>query len=291
MNKIGGVLLAGGLGSRLFPNTKTTNKHLLPIYDKPMIFYSLSILLLAGIRNITIVCNPKDEFLYRKLLGDGNQFGVEIIYSLQESPQGIPHAVSVALETKLYEKFMLVLGDNFLYGRDFFRNLLPTLNEDFKPKIFYQQVKNPELFGVIKWKDNALQDIVEKPTKYISNDAVIGIYLFDEKFRHYFNNLKKSNRNEYEITDLIKQYKINDIEAEYIGRGTAWFDMGSNDDFFNCSHFVKTIQDRQGLLVCSPYEIAYRHGWIDESSIEESIRNYTNSEYSISLLKSLNIKI
>ena len=287
MSNLGGVLLAGGYGTRLFPNTKVVNKHLLPIYDKPMIYYSLSILMLSGIREITLVCNPKDEVFYKDLLGNGESLGININYSLQDSPEGIPHAINTALDINAFDRFMVVLGDNFLYGRDFFNNLESNFISSNKPSIYYQKVRNPELFGVIKWDEDNISDIIEKPSQYISSDAVIGVYIFDANFKNHFQKLQKSERHEFEIVDLIKDYKLENIDSHFVGRGTAWFDMGSNDDFFNCSQFVKTIQDRQGLLLCSPHEIAFRKGWIGIEQITSSIGKYKNSEYALTLERTL----
>ena len=285
----GGILLAGGRGTRLYPNTKITNKHLMPIYDKPMIYYSLSIFLLAEIKDITIVCNPEDEDLFKKILGTGDEFGINIRYSKQESPNGIPDAINTALTLSNYDRFMVVLGDNFLYGREFFNTLKTTFYDTDEISIYYQKVRNPELYGVIKWKENIPEDVVEKPKSFISNDAVIGIYIFDKMFKEHFKKVKKSKRNEFEIVDIIKLYDLKKTIANYIGRGTAWFDMGSSDDFFNSSQFVKTIQDRQGLLVCSPHEIAYRNGWIDLDQLRKYLDNNSESEYASNLNRSLGI--
>ena len=164
-----GIILAGGVGSRLFPTTRCVSKHLLPIYDKPMIYYSLSILMLSGIRKITLVCNPKDEVFYKDLLGSGESLGININYSLQDSPEGIPHAINTALDINAFDRFMVVLGDNFLYGRDFFNNLESNFLSSNKPSIYYQNVRNPELFGVIKWAEDNISDIIEKPSEFISS--------------------------------------------------------------------------------------------------------------------------
>ena len=180
--KTGGILLAGGRGTRLYPNTKIINKHLLPIFDKPMIYYSLSILLLAKIKDITLICNPEDEMDYRNLLGNGEELGVNINYSLQDSPEGIPHAINTALEVSDYDRFMTVLGDNFLYGREFFNSLENNFYKSEDISIYYQKVRNPELYGVIKWDGNVIEDLVEKPANFLSNDAVIGLYIFDSNF-------------------------------------------------------------------------------------------------------------
>lgn len=287
MNKFGGILLAGGTGSRLFPNTIVSNKHLLPIYDKPMIYYSLSILLLSGIRDITIVCNSKDLDSFNLLLGNGEDLGIEITYSVQDSPDGIPDAINTAQSVKNYKRFMIVLGDNFLYGREFFSSLKNTIYNLDSNIFFYQKVKNPENFGIVKWNENSIVDVIEKPSEYISNDAIIGLYVFDNTFSEKFYTLKKSERGEYEIVDIIKEYGLSSFNPEYIGRGTAWFDMGTNDDFFNCELFVKTLQDKQGLLICSPHEISYRNGWISKDRLFETLDNFKNSEYAENLYKYL----
>ena len=290
MTKKSGILLAGGNGTRLYPNTKVLNKHLMPIYDKPMIYYSLSILLLSEIRDITIVCNPKDEQQFYSLLGHGEQFGVDIKYSKQSNPSGIPDAINTALKMSDYKNFMVVLGDNFLYGQDFYSSLIDNLTGENKVSIYYQKVKNPSAYGVIKWSENKVQDLIEKPKSFISNDAVIGLYNFDDRFSEYFYNLEKSERNEFEVVDIIKSYELSSISTNYIGRGTAWFDMGSSEDFFNSSQFVKTVQDRQGLLVCSPHEIALRNEWIGNEDIEKYIASIKGSEYSENLKLSLGLK-
>lgn len=287
MNKTGGILLAGGKGTRLYPNTLITNKHLMPIYDKPMIYYSLSILLLAQIKDITIVCNPNDQAVFKKLFNNGEQFGINITYSIQDNPSGIPDAINTAQKISNYEKFMVVLGDNFLYGRDIFQNIKENFTKANNASIFYQTVRNPDQYGVIRWEGKSVYDVVEKPKEFVSNDAIIGLYIFDKSFSHYFNQIKKSEREEFEIVDIIKLYGLDDISANFIGRGTAWFDMGSSEDFFNSSQFVKTIQDRQGLLVCSPHEIALRNGWISVDELQDFLNNIKGSEYASNLLTTL----
>ena len=289
MNKTGGILLAGGKGTRLYPNTLITNKHLMPIYDKPMIYYSLSILLLAQIKDITIVCNPNDQAVFKKLFNNGEQFGINITYSIQDNPSGIPDAINTAQKISNYDKFMVVLGDNFLYGRDIFQTIKENFTKANNASIFYQTVRNPDQYGVIRWEGKSVYDVVEKPKEFVSNDAIIGLYIFDKSFSHFFNQIKKSEREEFEIVDIIKLYGLDDISANFIGRGTAWFDMGSSEDFFNSSQFVKTIQDRQGLLVCSPHEIALRNGWISVDQLQDFLNNIKGSEYASNLLTSLGI--
>lgn len=281
MTKKGGIILCGGSGTRLLPTTKYLNKHLIPIYDKPMIYYSLSILFLAGIRNITLVCNTEELQIYKNLLGEGEEFGVDISYSTQDKPEGIPHAINNALKVRSYDKFLTVLGDNFIFGEKFFTKLEQIFEETESCSIFSQSVKRPEKFGVVQVDDgNMITNIVEKPPAYISNKAVIGLYVFDNKFGSKFQNLNKSSRGEFEITDLIKEYGYENVNHYSIGRGTAWFDMGTTEDFYNTSSFVRTIQERQGLLVCSPHEICFRNNWISEENLKNYILNIEGSEYS-----------
>jgi len=287
--KTGGIILCGGSGTRLLPTTSYLNKHLMPIYDKPMIYYSLSIIFLSGIRNITLVCNTNQLNMFRDLLGNGEEFGVEITYSTQDEPEGIPHAINNALNTKPYSKFLTVLGDNFIFGEKFFTRLEKIFNSTETCSIFSQNVKNPENFGVIKLNEkNEIQKIVEKPKEYLSSKAVIGLYIFNSDFQNKFLEINKSDRNEFEITDLIMCYDNKQILHNPVGRGTAWFDMGTMEDFYISSSFVRTIQERQGLLVCSPHEIAYRNGWISKSELFNYINKIEGSEYSYNLKNSLN---
>ena len=282
--KHGGILLCGGAGTRLYPTTNYINKHLIPIYDKPMVYYSISILLMAGIKDITIVCNEKDLDSYKLLLGSGEDLGINLHYSIQNKPDGIPHAISSALKERNYERFITVLGDNFIFGEKFYTKLEQIFNETKHCTIFSQIVKNPENFGVIDIDEkNNILSIKEKPKKFISNKAVIGLYIFDGDFEKHFSNIQKSDRNEFEILDIISSYGLENTIHIPIGRGTAWFDMGTTEDFFSTGSFVRTIQERQGLLVCSPHEIAYRNGWISESQFQDYINKIDGSEYSDNL--------
>ena len=276
-----GVLLAGGTGTRLFPLTRLLNKHLLPIYDKPMIYYSLSILLMSKIRDIVLVCNNESIEKYQLLLGDGEEFGINISYSIQEKPEGIPHAIYSTTKSLEYKKLFTVLGDNFVYGREFYKNVLNIAANETNASIFTQNVKNPENFGVVELDpiSKKIINLHEKPKNFISSSAVIGIYYFDNKFNEIFKSQKKSSRGEYEIIDTIKSYGFENINSYDIGRGTAWFDMGSFEDYFNTSLFVKTIQDRQGTFVNSPHEIAFRNEFIGLEELEKFISNNLNSEY------------
>jgi len=278
--QLGGILLCGGLGTRLFPTTKYMNKHLLPIYDKPMVYYSLSILMLSGVKDITIVTNSDEIEVFEELLGNGSELGITINYSEQKSPKGIPDAISEALKIKNYEKFMVVLGDNFIYGEKFFTRVENIISKTSGPVIFTQKVKNPENFGVLKSSDSGeIILIEEKPKQFVSNEAIIGVYLFDELFREKFKKITPSNRGEYEILDILKEYGLANINHFNIGRGTAWFDMGSTGDFMQSTSFVATIQERQGLLVCSPHEIAFRNSWISKQELNTYLESISNSEY------------
>ena len=282
--KTGGIILCGGSGTRLLPTTSYLNKHLMPIYDKPMIYYSLSIIFLSGIRNITLVCNTNQLNMFRDLLGNGEEFGVEITYSTQDEPEGIPHAINNALNTKPYSKFLTVLGDNFIFGEKFFTRLEKIFNSTETCSIFSQNVKNPENFGVIQLNEkNEIQKIVEKPKEYLSSKAVIGLYIFNSDFQNKFLEINKSDRNEFEITDLIMCYDNKQILHNPVGRGTAWFDMGTVNSFYNSSSFVKTIQERQGLLICSPHEIAFRNSWITENDLKKYLDSLKDSEYAENL--------
>lgn len=285
-----GILLGGGSGSRLSPLTISTNKHFFPVYDKPMIYYSLSILLLSNVKKVTLICDKQSLEQYKKLLGDGEEFGININYSLQNSPDGLPHAIATGLNEFPSERFMVVLGDNFLYGREFFNKF----DENYfyeKNIIFYQKVSDPTGFGVLKFdNDGNLEKLVEKPEHHISNFVAIGVYIFDQNFLNYYEEIKKSSRGEYEIIDILNMYLSNDLIIPFnLGRGMSWHDMGSYDALTTSSNFVKTIQERQDLLVNSPHEIAFRKGWIAEDLILSLVEKNNQSQYFQSLKSSLGI--
>lgn len=287
-----GVILAGGTGSRLFPVTKVTNKHFLNVYDKPMIYYSLSILLLLKIKKVTIVVDENSLNEAKNLLGDGTEFGIKIIYTIQKSPLGLPDAIMKTLKTDdTDKKFAVVLGDNFLYGREFYNNFY-NLIDISKCNIFYQKVKNPEDFAVIEVNEGENKfNLVEKPKQYLSDLAVTGIYTFDNNFFKFFHEIKVSNRNEYEITDILNSYnKLDSLNPVYLGRGMTWLDMGSFDSLLYCANFVKTIQERQNILVNSPHEIAYRNGWITKKHVHALYKKNLNSMYFKNLYDSINSK-
>ena len=282
--KVDGILLCGGRGTRLLPTTSYLNKHLIPIYDKPMVYYSLSILLMSGIKDISIIHNSNDRNQFEDLLEDGTQFGIKIKYVEQPEAGGIPEAINLATEEGGESKTVTVLGDNFIFGEKFYTKLEEIINNTEMSSIFSQVVKSPEEFGVVQTdSSNKIVNIVEKPKEFISNLAVIGLYVFDSSYKNHFKNIKKSERGEFEIIDIVKSYGLENVNHNYIGRGTAWFDMGTTNSFYKCSSFVKTIQDEQGLLVCSPHEIALRNGWVDKNHLSNYLDSIKDSEYSENL--------
>ena len=283
-----GIILAGGKGTRMSPLTKAVNKQLLPIYDKPLIFYPLSILMLSNIRDILIIVNKGQLDLYKKLLPDGKNLGIKITFVEQEKPVGLPDAFILGKKFIGKNNVSLILGDNFFYGQ----NLTVKLNSCTKlkkgAKAILHKVTNPELFGVAKInpKNNKIVKIVEKPKKYISDFAITGLYYFDNKVVKFSENLKPSKRGELEITDLLKKYqKINQLSAEFIGRGGAWLDTGSIEDYYKTSAFVQAVENRQGLKIACLEEISFLNKWISKKHILNQIKFYGNCEYSNYLRK------
>ena len=283
-----GIILAGGKGTRMSPLTKAVNKQLLPIYDKPLIFYPLSILMLSNIRDILIIVNKGQLDLYRKLLPDGKNLGIKITFVEQKKPVGLPDAFILGKKFIGKNNVSLILGDNFFYGQ----NLTVKLNSCTKlkkgAKVILHKVTNPELFGVAKInpKNNKILKIVEKPKKYISDFAITGLYYFDNKVVKFSENLKPSKRGELEITDLLKKYqKNNQLSAEFIGRGGAWLDTGSIEDYYKTSAFVQAIENRQGLKIACLEEISFLNKWIGKKHILNQIKFYGNCEYSNYLRK------
>ena len=276
-----GIILAGGMGTRMSPLTKAVNKQLLPIYDKPLIYYPLSVLMLAGIRNILIIVNKGQLNQFQKVLPKKNNFGVEIQYKEQDKPRGLPDAFILGEKFINNENVALVLGDNFFYAQSFTNNLK---NKKFKngAKIFLHQVKNPGLYGVaVLNKRKKIIKIVEKPKKNVSNLAITGLYFFDKNVVKYSKQLKPSKRRELEITDLIKKYKNEKkLEVDFIGRGGTWLDTGNIQDFYNATNYVSAIENRQGLKIACIEEIALKKGWIKKGNIREAIKFYGNCDYS-----------
>ena len=276
-----GIILAGGKGTRMSPLTKAVNKQLLPIYDKPLIYYPLSILMLAKIRNILIIVNKGELHQYKKLLGDGKNLGIKISYKEQEKPNGLPEAFILGENFIGKDNVALILGDNFFYGQSLTKTLLKCVQLEKGSKIILHKVINPEKFGVAKIKNKKILTIKEKPKKYISDLAITGLYFFDNKVINLSKKLKPSKRNELEITDLLKKYlQYKQLKAEYIGRGGAWLDTGSIDDFYKTSNFVSAIENRQGFKIACIEEISLQNKWIKKKEILDSIKFYGNCEYS-----------
>ncbi len=282
-----GIILAGGLGTRMSPLTKAINKQLLPIYDKPLIYYPISVLMLAGIKNILIVVNKGQINQFRKILSNGKRFGINISYVEQSKPRGLPDAFILGEKFIGKDKIALILGDNFFYGQSLTLKLKNCIKLNSGCKILLHPVNKPELYGVAEMKNkNKISSIKEKPKKTKSNLAVTGLYFFDNKVINYSKALRPSKRNELEIVDLLNKYKNkNKLTAEFLGRGGAWLDTGSIDDFYKTSSFVSALENRQGLKIACLEEIALNYNWIKKKDIKQAVRFYGNCLYSNYLKK------
>ena len=281
-----GIILAGGMGTRMSPLTKAVNKQLLPIYDKPLIFYPLSILMLSKIKNILIIVNKGQLQQYKKLLNNGENLGIKISYLEQDKPRGLPDAFILGRKFIGKDKVAMILGDNFFYGQSLSKMLNECVRIKVGAKIILHKVINPENFGVAKTKGKKILSIKEKPKKFFSDLAITGLYFFDNKVVDYAKKLKPSKRNELEIVDLLNKYrKKNKLTAEFIGRGGAWLDTGSIEDFYKTSNFVSAIENQQGLKIACLEEIALLNKWISKKNIHNSIKFYGNCEYSRYLKK------
>jgi glucose-1-phosphate thymidylyltransferase len=281
-----GIILAGGTGSRLSPLTKVINKQLLPLYDKPLIFYPLSILMLAGIKDILIITNPNEDINFKKVLGNGSNFGIKIQYLTQQKPNGLPEAFILGEKFINEQSVALILGDNFFYGQGFTKRLKQQTKAKLGSTIFAYQVNNPQDYGVIEIKKNKILNIREKPIKSKSNLAITGLYFFDKKVVSFAKKLKLSKRNELEIVDLLNKYlKIKKLKVEFMGRGSAWLDTGSAESLFETSQFVSNIEKRQGLKIACLEEIALNNKWISKSAVNKQINFYGNCDYSKYLKK------
>ncbi len=277
-----GIILAGGKGTRMSPLTKAVNKQLLPIYDKPLIFYPLSILMLANIRDILIIVNKGQLDQYKKILPDGKNLGIKITYIEQDKPKGLPDAFILGEKFIGKNNVAMILGDNFFYGQNLSTKLLNNTKLKSGAKVVLYKVQKPEAFGVAKINSrNKILKIKEKPNKFFSDLAITGLYFFDKKVSSYAKKLKPSNRNELEIVDLLEIYrKKGKLTADLIGRGGAWLDTGSIEDFYKTSAFVSAIENRQGLKIACLEEIAFNSGWINKKHINNSINFYGNCDYS-----------
>jgi glucose-1-phosphate thymidylyltransferase len=284
MNSTKGILLAGGRGTRLAPITNVLNKHLIPIYDKPMIYYPLSTLMLCGIREIALITNPEDISLFQRLLGDGSQLGIEITYFKQEKPNGLPEAFTITEEYLSGSKSVLILGDNLLIGQGLGMTLESHVGQS-GASILAFPVNNPEEYGVVEFdKDGKVISLEEKPKDPKSNFAVPGIYFMDENASKYAHNLKPSSRGELEITDLLRTYlELDQLSVTSIRRGTGWMDAGTTESLYAASELVRVLQNRQGYRFNVPEELAFNRGWIDRNQLAELAQRYKNTGYGVYL--------
>ena len=282
-----GIILAGGHGTRMSPLTKAVNKQLLPIYDKPLIYYPLSVLMLAGIKNILIIVNKGQLPQFKKILQDGKRFGVKISYAEQMKPKGLPDAFILGKNFIKKDKVALILGDNFFYGQSLTKNLKKCVKLNSGCKILVHPVSKPELFGIASINvNNKITSIKEKPKKTKSNLAITGLYFFDNNVIKISKSLKPSKRKELEIVDLLNKYrKKNRLKVEFLGRGGAWLDTGSIEDFYNTSSFVSALENRQGFKIACLEEIAFNYNWITKNEIKKAINFYGNCIYSNYLKK------
>ena len=281
-----GIILAGGTGSRMSPLTKAVNKQLLPIYDKPLIYYPLSVLMLSGIREILIIVNKGQINQFKKILPSGENLGIKISYAEQTYPKGLPDAFQIGKNFIGKDGVVLILGDNFFYGQSLTKILKKCLKLNQGATVILHPVKNPSLYGVASINNkNKVVKIIEKPKKFFSNLAITGLYFFDNKVVKYSKNLKPSKRKEIEIVDLLNKYKKNNkLSAKFISRGGAWLDAGSIEDFYNTSSFVSALENRQGLKIACLEEIALNNKWINKKNIFNALKFYGKCAYSQYLL-------
>jgi glucose-1-phosphate thymidylyltransferase len=282
-----GIVLAGGQATRLYPATKVISKQLLPIYDKPMIYYPLSVLMLAGIREIMIISTPADLPAYKQLLGDGGQLGLSFHYEEQAKPEGLAQAFLLAKDFIAGHPSCLILGDNIFYGDSLGVSLRQLRNLEKGATIFAYWVKDPERYGVVVFdRDGKAKELIEKPTSPVSNWAVTGLYFYDERVAQYAAMLKPSPRGELEITDLNRIYlEKNALRVEKLGRGIAWLDTGTHESFVQATNFIQIIEQRQGLKIACLEEIAFRMGYISKKKLEEVARSMRNSTYGEYLIR------
>ena len=282
-----GIILAGGHGTRLGSLTKAVNKQLLPLYDKPLIYYPLSVLMLAGIKDILIITNKGEKSNFIKLLGDGSQIGIKITYSEQDKPRGLPDAFIIGKNFIGKDNVVLILGDNFFYGQGFTSRLKNALKKNIGATIFTYTVNSPSDYGILEMdKKNKIKKIVEKPAKPKSNLAITGIYFFNQRVVNYAKSLKSSKRNELEIVDLLKIYlKKKSLRSVFMGRGSAWLDTGNATNLFNASQYIAAIEERQGLKIACIEEISYQNKWITKKQVLKRISFYGKCDYSVYLKK------
>ena len=276
------IILAGGKGTRLSPLTKVLNKQLLPLYDKPLIFYPLSVLMLAGIKEILIITNKGETNLFKKILGNGENLGIKIFYKEQKKANGLPEAFIIGEKFIKNQSVALILGDNFFYGQGFTNRIKEKIKENRGATIFTYIVNNPKDYGIIELdKNNKIKNILEKPKKTKSRLAITGFYLFDKNVVDFSKQLEPSKRKELEIVDLIKKYfKKKTLDAEFMGRGSAWLDTGNVQNLNETAQFISSIERRQGLKIGCLEEIAYINKWISKKNIIKAVKFYGNCEYS-----------
>lgn len=276
-----GIVLAGGSGSRLFPITRGISKQLLPIYDKPMIYYPLSVLMLAGIQDILLITSPEDNENFKRLLGDGSEFGIRLEYAIQPSPDGLAQAFIIGEDFIGKDNVCLVLGDNIFYGPDFTPKLKAACSRNTGATIFGYQVKDPERFGVVEMDQNhCAVSIEEKPLKPKSNLAVTGLYFYDNQVVEFAKQVRPSTRNELEITSINQMYlETHQLHVEVLGRGFAWLDTGTHESLLEAAQFVETVEKRQGYKIACLEEIAWNNGWLDKKDLLQTVETLSKNGY------------
>lgn len=287
-----GIILSGGMGTRLYPCTEVTSKQLLPVYDKPLVYYPLSVLMMAGIRDIMIINSPNDAEAFKRLCGNGSQWGISISYAIQPEPKGIAECFRIAEKWIGDDEVALILGDNIFYGNDLINRFNHANWSKSGATLFAYHVNDPERFGVVEFDGNGKPiDVHEKPKTPPSNYAVTGLYFYDNKVVDYSYQIKPSNRGELEITDINKIYiKNHDCRLEFLNRGIAWIDTGTFESLSEASVFVGSVQRRTGTMIGCPEEIAYRNAWVTQKQVEEQADKYAKSDYGKYLKQILNTR-